>query len=266
MGDSGRTIGTVIGATAGFFVAGPAGAAAGAAIGGQLGGSIDQENQAREAANRAQDEMRSATRGEDEFIKRARELSERRRQELESAPSVAEQATKMGIEQATRQSIAQATAQRGISPGLAAAIAARQNAMLGVDAIARGAVAQAEERLNRQQQIATSELAYEDMVKQLLGARRGTALGMSQIAAEQQMAANKNMTNMVSSIGNALITAGMNEGGIVPGKAKVKGDSEKNDTVHALLSPGEMVIPRSVVKKGPEAIKSFAEKLLEKEG
>ncbi len=34
---------------------------------------------------------------------------------------------------------------------------------------------------------------------------------------------------------------------VVPGKASVKGDNPKNDTVAARLSPGEIVIPRSVV-------------------
>jgi len=37
----------------------------------------------------------------------------------------------------------------------------------------------------------------------------------------------------------------MTDGGYVPGKAKVKGDSPQNDTVPAMLSPGEVVIPRS---------------------
>lgn len=35
------------------------------------------------------------------------------------------------------------------------------------------------------------------------------------------------------------------DGGAVPGVANVPGDDEKNDTVHAKLSPGEIVIPRS---------------------
>jgi len=39
----------------------------------------------------------------------------------------------------------------------------------------------------------------------------------------------------------------LKSGGHVPGQAKVKGDSLKNDTVNAKLSPGEIVIPRSVV-------------------
>lgn len=44
----------------------------------------------------------------------------------------------------------------------------------------------------------------------------------------------------------------MKLGGHVGGKAKIDGDSEENDTVPAMLSPGELVIPRSVPKTGPE--------------
>lgn len=40
----------------------------------------------------------------------------------------------------------------------------------------------------------------------------------------------------------------MREGGAVPGKAKVAGNSYANDTVKAELSPGEIVLPRSVTQ------------------
>lgn len=40
----------------------------------------------------------------------------------------------------------------------------------------------------------------------------------------------------------------MKAGGPVPGQAKVKGDSYANDTVNAKLSPGEIVVPRSVMQ------------------
>lgn len=39
------------------------------------------------------------------------------------------------------------------------------------------------------------------------------------------------------------------KGGMVPGKAKIMGDSPINDTVKAKLSPGEAVIPRSLVSE-----------------
>ena len=38
------------------------------------------------------------------------------------------------------------------------------------------------------------------------------------------------------------------DGGMVPGKAAVMGDSSRNDTVPALLSPGEAVIPRTLMQ------------------
>ncbi len=55
------------------------------------------------------------------------------------------------------------------------------------------------------------------------------------------------------------------DGGPVPGKAQVNGDHPKNDTVPAMLSPGELVIPRSVVAQGPEAIMKFAQDCLEED-
>lgn len=50
----------------------------------------------------------------------------------------------------------------------------------------------------------------------------------------------------------------MKLGGKVPGKAKVSGDNEKNDTQPTLLSPGEVVLPRSVTQS-PQAAKKAAE-------
>lgn len=47
------------------------------------------------------------------------------------------------------------------------------------------------------------------------------------------------------------------KGGKVPGDSKVKGDSPTNDTVQAKLSPGEVVLPRTVVKDGPDAAARF---------
>lgn len=49
----------------------------------------------------------------------------------------------------------------------------------------------------------------------------------------------------------------MKQGGHVPGSANVGGDSLKNDTVKAMLSPGEIVIPRSVAQH-PDAANEAA--------
>lgn len=50
----------------------------------------------------------------------------------------------------------------------------------------------------------------------------------------------------------------MKLGGHVGGEAEVPGDNEQNDTVPAMLSPGELVIPRSVPKTG-QAMEEFAQ-------
>lgn len=57
-------------------------------------------------------------------------------------------------------------------------------------------------------------------------------------------------------------------GGPVPGKAKVKGDSLKNDNVKALLSPGEIVVPRSIATHphAPELAAKFVAATLAKQG
>jgi hypothetical protein len=57
-------------------------------------------------------------------------------------------------------------------------------------------------------------------------------------------------------------------GGHVPGQAQVQGDSSRNDTVPALLSPGEAVVPRSVMDSpnAPAEAAAFIEHLLRRRG
>ncbi len=50
-------------------------------------------------------------------------------------------------------------------------------------------------------------------------------------------------------------------GGKVPGKAKVKGDSKKNDTEEVMVSPGEGILPRTVMELGPAAAYGFVHAL-----
>lgn len=59
--------------------------------------------------------------------------------------------------------------------------------------------------------------------------------------------------------GSALGVVAKSSGGKIDGDAPVPGDSPKNDTVPAMLSPGEIVIPRSAVRS-PEKILAFLEK------
>lgn len=58
------------------------------------------------------------------------------------------------------------------------------------------------------------------------------------------------------------------KGGPIPGKASVKGDSYANDTVPAVLSPGEIVIPRHITQgpNAPEKAKQFVAAIMAKNG
>ncbi len=53
-------------------------------------------------------------------------------------------------------------------------------------------------------------------------------------------------------------------GGRIPGEAGVNGDSYENDTVPAMLSPDEIVVPRSKAKD-PKKAKSFIDEIFEQE-
>lgn len=66
-------------------------------------------------------------------------------------------------------------------------------------------------------------------------------------------AMGKGIGSLGSTLAGGLLSKGgpvpeMLQGGSVPGKAKVKGDSPKNDIVPTELSPGEVVLPRSVTE------------------
>lgn len=57
---------------------------------------------------------------------------------------------------------------------------------------------------------------------------------------------------------------GLAYGGRIPGEASVDGDSHKNDIVPAMLSPDEIVVPRSKAKD-PKKAKSFIDEVFEQE-
>lgn len=91
------------------------------------------------------------------------------------------------------------------------------------------------------------------------------------LPAGEMYAAQGGMVDPIQAIYHGMAMGGMLDGEAhaktmepVPGKAKVKGDSLKNDVVPAKLSPGEIIIPRSVMEsKDPlkEGTKFLAEAL-----
>lgn len=69
-------------------------------------------------------------------------------------------------------------------------------------------------------------------------------------------------------VGGMFGAMSMETGGTVPGQAKVKGDSLKNDKVPAMLSPKEIVLPRSITMSpdAPEKAKAFVAAIMARNG
>lgn len=161
---------------------------------------------------------------------------------------------------------------RGAStnPALVARLAAQQGAGIQQQSIGQAAAMQAQQQLEAQQmlqqqqaQMANNALTGEQT--QLNYLTGGTSTN-AQVANSNQQARNNLLGGLLNAGGAA---AGlMNDGGLVKGPEHVKGDSEENDVVPALLSAGEIVIPKSIVqgKNAPEKAKKFVEKLLEERG
>jgi hypothetical protein len=112
-----------------------------------------------------------------------------------------------------------------------------------------------------QQQAAMQQYGANVNTAQIQAGGLDTAGGFQQQQANNQAQAYANMgagvDKMLGSAAAAFGAAyggkipGMNDfrdGGQVPGQAKMPGDHPANDTVHAMLSPGELVVPRTIAK------------------
>jgi len=192
--------------------------------------------------------------------------------------------------------------QKGINPAMAARMAGQQSAMGGQQAAGQGALMQAQQQLAAQQQLgslygqqANQQLGQQQMLQQALSSQNQAniqntlgAQGLTQQTEAANAQARAGITGgLMGGVGSAAqmmvgkgkadggrIEAGGSytdysnyaaQGGRIDGTAEVPGDSYQNDKVHTMLSPGEIVIPRS--KAGdPDAAKAFIDSLMAREG
>lgn len=202
-------------------------------------------------------------------------------QALGKAPSLAELQLKAAQDRNLSQQLAAAKANRAVNPALAArSIQAGANQAALVNA-QQAAMARIQEQRQAQD-------AYNNYVQNLKANSIGAA-GQASTSAQndarigldnwnQQRAAatsagqqlsglfgaiasgSKKPTNDFSGGGGGKGPMPMNTGGIVPGKAPVEGDSVKNDNVLITASPGEAIIPRTIMDKGEKAAVEFLKK------
>lgn len=187
--------------------------------------------------------------------------------------------------------------QRGVSsnPGLLARQAAQQGSQIQQQAAGQGAALQAQQSLGAlgqlgglaSQQVQQQQNALGQYNAATQGARGQTLNSIGGQNTNATTTSNNAGQNILGGVAGALGSVvglaeggqvpnshvgrhllGLAEGGMaldlsegssepVPGKAKVKGDSYKNDTIPAMLSPGETVVPRSKAKD-PKKAAAFA--------
>jgi len=97
----------------------------------------------------------------------------------------------------------------------------------------------------------------------------GAAAGLfSQGGIVNNYANGGDVSGPMSKYGQKMCGINMKSGGHVPGQASVQGDSKKNDTVPAMLSPGEIVIPRHITQgnDAPNKAAAFVAAVLAKKG
>lgn len=174
-----------------------------------------------------------------------------------TGPNAAMGAMQRGTEEAIKRSASALASQRGINPALAQRLSSQQAAQQTQEAAQQGAILQAKQQ---QEALGGLQNVYGQMGQQALG-----QYGYAQQALTAQEAANQKMMGQLA--GGVMQGAGalgaklFAEGGKVPGKAEVPGDSYANDKVPAMLSPGEIVVPRSK-SQDPDKAKEFIDHIM----
>ncbi len=180
-------------------------------------------------------------------------------------PAQAQLATNTGANIAGQGALMAGQRGAGANAGLIARQAAMQGSTIQQQAVNQAATLQAQQQLAAQQQLQQQQASMAggalqgESIQQGGVANQNSAAMKSQDINAQTSANNSNNSTKIfggvlNGIGGAM---GLAEGGEfegkVPGTAEVSGNSEKNDTKPALLSPGEIVLPRSVtMAKNPE--------------
>jgi hypothetical protein len=212
-----------------------------------------------------------------------RRLAEALRAQAEGrTPSLAAMQYASALEQSQAAAASQLASARGLSPAQAQRLLMTQQSAARAGAAGQSAMM----RLQEQQaaQGALANVLMQQRQQSLLGASTASSIGaqagqlglaqqqmeQQRIIAEQQIrrqeeaAMEAGVTGALQSATKAgLAFAGKtaSKGGEIKGRSQYNGDTRSNDTVPALLSPGEIVLPRSVAQDedAPEKSKKFVE-------
>lgn len=181
----------------------------------------------------------------------------------QGGPSPAELQMKQALDQQVSGAHALSAAQRGINPALAARLAQHAAAQSGQQSAQQSAILRAQEQLSSQ-----------GLAANMAQSQRQGRMGMDAVQAQAfqnasdlgQAFLTKAGKAMASGVAGAPAVPAASSGMVVPGQENTPGDHPENDTVHAMLSPGEIVVPKSVAQMDPQSIAKFVAYLKAKGG
>lgn len=199
-------------------------------------------------------------------------------------PSLAMNQYGQASDLAMKQAAGAVASQRGINPALAARTAAYTRGNMMQEAARGSAMLRAQEQLSAQQQLAgaiqaqrgqdsalaqLSAAGLQGQTAQQLQAQMQAQNINAGVAAQNTASYNQGHANAKQNT-NDMVTGGLNAAGAAMGLAKggkLKVDDPRRDVVPAMLSPGEIVLPRSVAlsEDAPERAAEFVEAIQERE-
>jgi len=267
------TIGSVGGYVAGNAILPGAGGVIGGTLGGALGNALEPK---KDMPNNALNP--GVIEGQNQLV------AQLQAQANGTGPNPAMQMMRKANDENIRMNAGFTASQKGINPALAARLASQNQAMMSQKNAADMGIVQAQQQIQAQNTLANvysgqqqNNLRSQEMQlqnQQTNNARNtqifgGLLNGVGAFAGQEYVRRNYG-TNADGSGAQKMQDdgsyedgrrMGYSQGGPVPGQAQVQGNHPANDTVPAMLSPGEIVIPRTHAKS-PEMAKRFIDNVL----
>lgn len=209
------------------------------------------QGQQRDLAGMSIDQLKGLTPQQTQFGQQLAQSA------LGQGPSITEAQLQTAMDKNLQQQIAAANSNRSVNPALAARNVANAAGNMNRDLGAQSGAM----RLQEQQQ---NQAQFSNYLGQLNGGITGNLNSAAGINQNMQAGNNQmvgGLMSAVGAVGAAAVKGGAAHGALVQGTENVPGDSTANDTQHYMLSPGEAVVPKTVVNSGPEAVASFVEAL-----
>lgn len=188
-------------------------------------------------------------------------MSQQLREQAQTGDGSWQQMLARGTQAANASATALGQSVPGVGYGQALRTIANNTAANNQRAIGQGNILRAQQRQAAATQLGATLGGQSAIEASQAASKAGAAQGVTELNDSIDKKTGQDNANLAAGGAQALgtVAALLSDGGAVPGQPKVFGDDEKNDTVPAWLSPGEVVLPRHITKSpdAPERAADF---------